>query len=235
MECIVLAGGLGTRLQGVIGPIPKCMAPVAGQPFLYHLFVYLQQQGCKRIILSLGFRAEVVIQWLTEHQWSFDIDYVIEQEQLGTGGGIAFAMEQAHDSDVAVINGDTMFRADLNGMMNFHRLKKSATSLALKKMFAFQRYGIVCLDADQRITSFEEKQYRDEGFINGGIYIISKKALTELELPQKYSFEKDYLETFVSRQQFYGYTSEAYFIDIGIPEDYERAQLDLNTTDHHNG
>jgi D-glycero-alpha-D-manno-heptose 1-phosphate guanylyltransferase len=227
MECIVLAGGLGTRLQGVIGAQPKCMAPVAGVPFLQHLFHYLAAQQCSRVILSLGFRHEVVTEWLPLHNWSFAIDYVIEETPLGTGGGISLAMTKAQAEDVAVINGDTMFRVDLAGMMAFHLQHEAATTLALKEMQHFERYGVVRTNEQDLITSFEEKQYRDHGWINGGIYIIHKAALAARQLPQKYSFEKDYLETIVAEAKLYGYPSQAYFIDIGVPEDYAQAQSDF--------
>ena len=87
MECIVLAGGLGTRLRGVIGEMPKCMAPVGGKPFLYWLFRYLSGQGCTRCVLSLGYRHEAVLSWLRQNPPDFAVDYVVEQEPLGTGGG----------------------------------------------------------------------------------------------------------------------------------------------------
>lgn len=227
MECIVLAGGLGTRLQGVIGAYPKCMAPVNGKPFLHYLFTYLQSQPCTRVILSLGFKHDVVTEWLGTQQWPFDIDYVIEQEPLGTGGGIQLAMQQALDADVAVLNGDTMFRADLGKMLEFHREKQAAATLALKEMHHFDRYGVVNTGAGQCITAFEEKQYRDTGLINGGIYIINRKSFFDKDMPEHFSFEKHYLELFVKEKHFFGYEDKGYFIDIGIPEDYEKAQQDF--------
>lgn len=203
------------------------MAAVAKKPFLAHLFSYLAEQQCTRVILSLGFRHDVITEWLSTTHWPFEIAYVIEHEQLGTGGGIALAMQEAQSENVAVINGDTMFRVNLNSMMQFHIHKKSATTLALKEMFAFERYGIVKTDEQQQITSFEEKRYTDAGWINGGIYIINKDYLAAMQMPEKFSFEKDYLEAFVNKQSFFGYSADAYFIDIGIPEDYAQAQIDF--------
>ncbi|PZF73162.1 nucleotidyltransferase family protein [Taibaiella soli] len=229
MECIVLAGGLGTRLQGVIGAYPKCMAPVNGLPFLHYLFVYLEKQQCNRVILSLGFKHEVITQWLDTQDWPFEIDYVIEVEPLGTGGGIQLALEQAAENDVLVLNGDTMFMVDLAAMLTFHREQKAETTLALKEMHAFDRYGIVHTDDAGQIISFEEKKYMESGLINGGIYTINKMAFFGKELLKRFSFEKQYLELFVAEKQFYGYRSESYFIDIGIPEDYHRAQQDFKT------
>jgi len=203
------------------------MAPVAGKPFLHHLFDYLAAQGCQRAILSLGFRHEQVLEWLEQHNWPFAIDYVIEEAPLGTGGGIALAIHKAADNDVIVINGDTMFAVDLADMLLYHRLQQASATLALKEMFAFDRYGVVRTGEDGHISSFEEKQYREQGLINGGIYILNKEQLQAKQLPERFSFEKDYLEKYVGEHQFYGFQSDSYFIDIGVPEDYNKAQEDF--------
>ncbi|MCF8448279.1 MAG: nucleotidyltransferase family protein [Taibaiella sp.] len=229
MEVIILAGGLGTRLQGVIGDYPKCMAPVNGKPFLAYIFDYLAQQHCVRIILSLGYRHEVVEEWLAKQDLPFVVDCVIEPEPMGTGGGLQLAMRQAAADNVVVLNGDTMFMADLKAQMDCHLQYHSCLTLSLKKMQDFDRYGVVNTNDAGLITSFEEKKHRDSGMINGGVYIINTKAFLLKHLPVKCSFEKDYLERFVKEGKFYGCPSDAYFIDIGIPTDYAQAQTDFKT------
>ena len=228
MEVIILAGGLGTRLKDVIGAYPKCMAPVNGKPFLSYLFDYADAQGATRVILSLGYKHRVVTDWLETFDYlPFELDYVIESEPLGTGGGILAAIEEAETDDVAVLNGDTMFKVNLREQYKYHKEKNAATTLALKKMHNFDRYGVVNTDAAGIITSFEEKQQKEEGMINGGVYFINREAFLAKNLPEKFSFEKDYLERFVKEKKFYGFTSEDYFIDIGIPVDYDAAQVDF--------
>ncbi len=230
MECIVLAGGLGTRLRGAIGEnTPKCMAPVNGHPFLHYIFEYLTAQQCTRVILSLGHKHEVILDWLKTEQRPFEADYVLEQEPLGTGGGIQLALLQAKSEHVAVLNGDTMFRVSLKEQLDLHVAKDAETTLALKQMHNFDRYGVVNVDVNNCITSFEEKQQRETGLINGGIYVINRNAFLTRELPEKHSFEKDYLEAFVAERKFYAYASDSYFIDIGIPQDYQQAQQDFKT------
>lgn len=229
MECIILAGGLGTRLQGVIGDQPKCMAPVNGHPFLHYLFNYLEKYDCTRVILSLGHKHEAVLEWLKIQHRSFEISYVVETEPLGTGGGIQLAMQQAKEKEVIVLNGDTMFCVDLKELLKVHTSHRAGTTLSLKEMHNFDRYGVVNTNSDSIIISFEEKQYRDVGLINGGVYAIDKNYFFAKGLPQKFSFEKDYLEAFVSEGRFQSYISNEYFIDIGIPVDYEKAQEDLKT------
>lgn len=227
MECIVLAGGLGTRLQGVIGAMPKCMAVVAGQPFLFHLFQYLESQNCHRVILSLGYKHEMVENWLIATDWEFEINIVIETEPLGTGGGISLAMKQAESENVFVLNGDTMFRVDLKAMMDFHQSKNSITTLALKQLSDFERYGVVKINENQCVQSFEEKKHYSKGLINGGVYILYRNSFLDNSFPEKYSFEKDYLEKQVDEHTFYGFIADTYFIDIGVPEDYNQAQKDF--------
>ncbi len=227
MECIVLAGGLGTRLRGTIGDYPKCMALVNGKPFLQYIFQYLEQQHCSRVILSLGYKHELITEWLQNEKWPFKIDYVIEYEPLGTGGGIQLALKEAKSQHVLILNGDTMFRLDLDKIMDFHLRQKAAATLGLKKMYDFDRYGLVNIDSFNTITSFEEKKKRDAGLINGGVYVVDKDHVFGKHLPEKFSFEKDYFEAFVNEKKFCGFMSDAYFIDIGIPEDYQRSQEDF--------
>lgn len=230
MECIVLAGGLGTRLQGVIGAMPKCMALVAGQPFLFHLFQYLTEQNCDRVILSLGYQHQIVENWLVATDWEFEMEIVIEHEALGTGGGIALAIQKAKTEQIFVLNGDTMFNVSLEAMLQFHHARKSSASLALKQMEYFERYGVVHIDAQQNIVSFEEKKFQESGLINGGIYLLDKQYFDSKMLPEKFSFEKDFLERFVDERKFFGFISDSYFIDIGVPEDYHQAQIDFATS-----
>jgi D-glycero-alpha-D-manno-heptose 1-phosphate guanylyltransferase len=232
VECIVLAGGLGTRLQSTIGAMPKCMAMVAGQPFLFHLFRYLETQKCTRVILSLGYMHQMVENWLIATDWEFEIEIVIEKEPLGTGGGIALAMQKARAQHVFVLNGDTMFLVDLNAMSAFHSRHKSCTTLALKSMEHFERYGLVEMDERHCVQSFQEKKFYDHGLINGGVYIIDKMHFEEKNLGTQFSFEKDYLERFVFEKLFFGFETANYFIDIGVPEDYAQAQIDFVKTEN---
>lgn len=228
MECIILAGGLGTRLRGVIGEQPKCMAPVNGRPFLYYLLRYLETQGCTKLILSLGYRHEAVTDWLKGQSLPFKIDWVIEQEPLGTGGGIRLALTAAGDNEVFILNGDTFFDVSLKDMLAYHQQQPATTevSLALKEMRDFERYGTVSLNGNM-ITAFEEKRPRTQGLINGGVYLIDRIAFLNRQFPDKFSFEKEYFEAFVAQHHFSGYTCNGYFIDIGIPEDYDKAQQDF--------
>jgi D-glycero-alpha-D-manno-heptose 1-phosphate guanylyltransferase len=226
MECIILAGGLGTRLRGIVQDVPKCMAPVAGEPFLAHLFNWLEAQMCDHVILSLGYKHEVVIEWLRNKAFTFKLSWVIEQEPLGTGGGIKRACSKSKENHVFVVNGDTMFDISLRDMIAELGTEDKAV-LALKPMKRFDRYGSVKISEDGYITAFCEKQFQEEGLINGGIYLLNKQKSQLQSMPDRFSFEQDFLEVEVGRKALKSIVQDAYFIDIGVPEDYYRAQEDF--------
>lgn len=226
MEVIILAGGLGTRLRSVVADVPKCMAPVAGKPFLWYLLKYLTKFSVNRVILSVGYLREVIFDWIKEHknEFPFDFDYAIEEEPLGTGGGIKLALSKANDSYAIVLNGDTFFDVDLDILCQFHNNSETNITLALKLMNNFNRYGTVSLNTiSKKIISFNEKQYCAEGLINGGVYIIDRKAQIFEGLPDKFSFETAVLEPQCAVHNLQGIVQDGYFIDIGIPEDYDKA------------
>ena len=232
IPAIVLAGGLGTRLRSVISDLPKPMAPVCGQPFLHYLFLYLHRQGITDVILSVGYRHEAIKDFFGEKYNRINITYSVESEPLGTGGGIVQAMSLI-DSDAFVLNGDTFFDIDMSQLLDFHHSSKADISLALKRMTDFDRYGTVEVGNCDRVLQFHEKQHRSEGLINGGVYVLNKdifrkvEAIEEIELPQKFSFERDILEKHIIHMHYHALEFDNYFIDIGIPEDYQKAQEDF--------
>lgn len=227
-QCIILAGGLGTRLRDAVPDLPKCMAPVAGKPFLHYVVNHFRQQGVEQFIFSLGYRHEVIVDYIKKNYPSGEMEYVIEAEPLGTGGAIRLAGEKAAHEQVLVTNGDTLFRIDAGKLAEFHRQKQAECTLSLKPMENFDRYGLVELqEPDHTIASFREKQYYRSGLINGGIYALDIKKFIKKAWPVKFSFEKHYLEQFFTSGSIYGHVQDEYFIDIGIPEDYEKANSDF--------
>ena len=225
MECVVLAGGKGTRLRSVVSDLPKCMALVAGRPFLAWLLDDLREAGFDHIILSLGYKHEAVEAWVATRPDRDSITCVVEEEPLGTGGGVRLALRQAREDAVFILNGDTFFGVDYPAMQAFHRQSGAQATLALKPLRDFDRYGEVTLDGEGRITAFREKRPCAEGLINGGVYLLQRDALAEM--PERFSLEKDYFEPKAESAGLAGFRSEGYFIDIGIPADYARAQRDF--------
>lgn len=227
-EAIILAGGFGTRLQGVVKDLPKPMAPVNGRPFLTYILDYLIEYHYTRVVLSVGYLHEKIEEFFGTQCKSLEIDYAVETEPLGTGGGILFAFSKCVTDNVLVINGDTMFKVDLDEFEHFHQEKGSLLSIVLREVEDVSRYGSVVIGGNGMITLFSEKQATiGRGFINGGIYLIDRKLFEKYPQPQKFSFEKDLMTKFYTQEMFFGMPSDGYFIDIGIPEDYERAQREL--------
>ena len=227
-QAIILAGGFGTRLQGVVKDVPKPMAPVNGRPFLTYILDYLIEYQYDKVILSVGYLHEKIEAYFGNQYKSLEIDYAVETEPLGTGGGILFAMSKCVTDNVLVINGDTMFRVDLNAFERFFEGKGCLLSIVLREVDDVSRYGSVVIGSNGMITMFSEKQVSSGwGFINGGVYLINKKLFDKYPQPQKFSFEKDLMTKYYTQEMFYGMPSDGYFIDIGIPEDYARAQKEL--------
>lgn len=228
-EAIILAGGFGTRLQSVVNDRPKCMALIASKPFLYYLFEYLEKNKFKHVVLSLGYKHEIVLDWLKTVNYSFELSYVVENEPLGTGGAIKYAASKIREDVFFVLNGDTFFDIDIVSMTDFYLKNKADIVLALKPMENFDRYGCVVLGLNNHIKQFLEKQDRTQGLINGGVYLINKSIFENGTLADKFSFEKDILEKKLDRLDILGYTENSYFIDIGIPSDYNKADIDFRS------
>jgi D-glycero-alpha-D-manno-heptose 1-phosphate guanylyltransferase len=226
-EAIILAGGFGTRLKPSVPDLPKAMAPVAGRPFVSYVIDSLRMQGVERFIFSLGYKADVIIKFLSEEYSTLDYVFVIEEDPLGTGGAIQLALSEADTNDVVIANGDTLFKINLPEIYSLHTSKEAEITIALKHLQDFHRYGVVKVDEENRIKSFHEKKLYKEGLINGGIYIVNKAKFLARKLPLKFSFEQDYLERSAEEGKFFGVPQTGYFIDIGIPEDFTKAQQDL--------
>lgn len=226
-EAIILAGGLGTRLRSEVPDLPKCMAPVAGKPFLSHVIDYFLGEGIERFIFSLGYMHEHIEKYLDETFPSLHKKYVVEKEPLGTGGAIRFACASASTENVLILNGDTIFKISVKELAKLHFQKKADCTLCLKPMKDFDRYGVVELDESNRVTSFLEKKFYTTGTINGGVYALRVESLMAKPFPEKFSFEKDYLEKEYQNGKLFGIEQNGYFIDIGIPEDFKKAQFEL--------
>ncbi|EAO7337497.1 D-glycero-D-manno-heptose 1-phosphate guanosyltransferase [Campylobacter jejuni] len=214
MQAIILCGGLGTRLKSVIKNIPKPMAPINDKPFLEFIFEYLKKQGIKEVILAVSYKYEVIKEYFKDEFLGIKIKYSIEKEPLGTGGAIKEALKFIQNQ-VYVLNGDTFFDIDLSKL----KLNGSKICLALKQINDFDRYGTVNVDGLGLVISFEEKVFKKQGLINGGIYLLDKDIFKDFALQEKFSFEEFLQENYrnlKARAEIF----DNYFIDIGVPEDY---------------
>ncbi|NUM31644.1 MAG: NTP transferase domain-containing protein [Bacteroidetes bacterium] len=222
-DTIILAGGLGTRLQSIVKDVPKPMALIAGKPFLYWLLKYLSAFYPSKIILSTGYLNHTVKNYFKNTFDNIKIAYSNEDEPLGTGGAIKKALNYCNTENCLILNGDTMFTIDYNSFLNFHIENKNDFTMVLKKIENSGRYGTVKLNG-HKIEAFAEKtENAKSGLINAGIYLLGKALINKLPNEEKFSFEKDFLEKKVNDIKLSGWVSDGYFIDIGIPEDYNKA------------
>lgn len=218
-DVVILAGGLGTRLKEISGEIPKPMVDISGRPFLYRLMEYLEQQGVRKIILSLSYKANYIIDRIKEDTpVNCEIDFIVEENPLGTGGAIKLATSKVTTDKFIVLNGDTYCELDYDDFIKSS--EESDLLISGVKVDDVSRYGSLQLDCDNNVLAMNEKGQDGPGIINSGIYLLSKNVIGDF--PQdKFSFETDFLPNFEG--VFRAYTSKPYFIDIGIPEDYHKA------------
>jgi D-glycero-alpha-D-manno-heptose 1-phosphate guanylyltransferase len=223
MEAIVLAGGLGTRLRTAVPDLPKPMAPVAGRPFLAWILDQLADAGFYRAVLAVGYRHEVIRAHFGSGYRGVELFYSVEKAPLGTGGAMRLALEQVDESPVFVLNGDTYLEADYAGLLAAHVARGVALSMAVTRVADVSRYGSLQIEND-RICGFLEKGSHGPGYINAGIYLIDTEVLAGIPVDTPYSFEQDLMVPGVETLRPLAFQADGLFIDIGVPEDYERAQ-----------
>jgi len=225
MEAIILAGGQGTRLRSVISDLPKPMAPVGGRPFLEILLDKLVENGFAHVVLSLGYKANIISAYFGKNFRGMSISYVVEETALGTGGGVRLAMEQAREDHVFILNGDTYLDRNTEELEQAWQRFKAPIVVGCE-VADTSRYGRLVLDKD-RVVGFSEKGVDGRGLINAGCYVLPRHELDAWKAGEKFSFENDYLNEAVRRKMIRVFVTKGRFIDIGVPEDYARAQTEL--------
>ena len=223
---IILAGGLGTRLKKVVQDQPKPMALIRGRPFLEYQIDFWISQGVTKFILSVGYLNHIIIDHFGDSYHTASIDYIVEDEPLGTGGALLLAAQGLKETFL-VLNGDTFFEVNLNNLIEFHKKQKSELTLSLFKPNQLGRYMGVNLKDNGEIISLQSRTNELTLLVNGGVYLVDPSALKRLNYKPniKSSLENDLLPKFISLGGgLYGFESSGKFIDIGVPEDYYRAQ-----------
>lgn len=226
-EMIILAGGFGTRLKSVVSDVPKPMAPVVGRPFLAYLMDYWIGQGVQRFVISTGYLASVIETYFGSAYRSSKITYVHEHSPLGTGGALRLALNRAswEKELILVSNGDTWYPVNLKQLFADALEVGTPITLALKRLEKNERYGGVELSSDRKVTAFGVKA-AGPVYINAGSYLLNvastKKALSDL--PESFSLESDFLVPFAASGMVGASVQNQPFLDIGIPDDYQRAE-----------
>lgn len=237
MQAILLCGGMGTRLRSVVSDRPKPMADICGKPFLQYLLEMLRDKGITEVIFALGYMGEMIEEYFQDGSaFGLKIAYSYEEEPLGTGGAIRNALPKILEEEVLVLNADTYFPMDYQGLYHFHQENDGDFSLATRGVPDISRYGAVRRDAAGRILAWNEKLEDGgqplAGEINGGIYVMKKSLIAEI--PEgKQSLEQDCIPKWLSEgKRIFGLPFEGYFMDIGIPKDYQQFITDVELGKH---
>lgn len=260
MQAILLCGGMGTRLRSVVADRPKPMADICGKPFLQYLLEMLRDKGITEVIFALGYMGEMIEEYFQDGSaFGLKITYSYEEEPLGTGGAIRNALPKILEEEVLVLNADTYFPMDYQGLLRFHQENDGDFSLATRAIEDISRYGAVRRDPAGRILAWNEKlgdggQQPGEGSkqpiegnaqqaasaspkslsgeINGGIYVMKKSLIAEI--PEgKQSLEQDCIPKWLSEgKRIFGLPFHGYFMDIGIPKDYQQFITDVEQGKH---
>ncbi len=225
MEAIILAGGLGTRLREVLYDTPKPMAPIAGRPFLEILLRILAQKNFFRVVISLGYMAEKISSYFGDSFSGMELAYVVEKQPLGTGGGTRLAMVECYEDHVFVLNGDTFLDLEVDLVERQLRLEGKPIIVG-REVSDTARYGRL-VTKNGLVTGFTEKGISGKGVINAGCYVFFRDQLNSFPVYSKFSLEDDYLPRAVAAGSFGLFMTKGNFIDIGVPEDYHRAQAEL--------
>ena len=220
LEAIILAGGIGSRLKGVVPNLPKPMAPIKDKPFLQILLESLEKKGFSRIVISVGYMAEKISNYFGDSFNGIEIVYSNESKRLGTGGAIKLAMKKISQDHVYILNGDSFIDFNVCGIEKIWKKHKEPI-IVTSYIKNVSRYGAVS-HKDGILQSFNEKGLNEPGYINAGCYILGAnfhKQFTE----DIFSFEH-WLDSKKNKIKFRVYFEKSRFIDIGIPEDYQKAQ-----------
>jgi NDP-sugar pyrophosphorylase family protein len=232
MQAVILAGGKGTRLRPLTIHTPKPIMPLVGRPFLFYQLDLLRRADVHDVVLSLSYQPNKIKDIFGDgSHFDMHIEYTVEPQPLGTAGAYKNA-EGVIDSSTVVFNGDVLTDLDLNEVIRFHRERKALVTIVLTPVENPRAYGLVEIEADGRVLRFREKPTRDDEIttntINAGTYIIEPEVLQEIPSGESYSFEYDLFPKLLAKgAAVYGFVSKYYWIDIGTPQRYVQANLDL--------
>lgn len=228
MKAFVLAGGLGTRLKGRFGDLPKPLAPLGGRPFLVRQLEWLRDRGVSRAVILAGYGADRVRETLGDGAaLGLALEYSVESEPLGTGGALQLAGNFV-DGPVLVVNGDTLGECDPWRLERDRWERGAIGAVALYRVADARARGRV-EHAEGRVDRFVEKDegFRGPAWVNGGQYAFSP-LLWRLLPAGASSLERDVLPGLAAQGLLAGSEVEGRFWDIGTPEDHERAERELS-------
>lgn len=229
LTAVILVGGEGTRLRPLTARTPKPMLPLVDRPLLAYTFEHLARHGVNRAVLSCGYLPTPIQSHFGSRYGSLEVEYRVEPEPLGTGGGIRFGAEGI-DTTFLALNGDVLHGADLTAMLAFHRASGAAGTVLLAPVEDPSRYGLVRIADDGRVRAFVEKPRPEEidtNLINAGLYVLEPAVLNLVTAGELVSIEREVFPLLVEQGSLYGFRLDGYWRDVGTPESYLMAHSDV--------
>jgi len=236
-DIVILAGGLGTRIQPVLGDVPKLLAPIGKRTYLDILLDWLQGFGACRVVLSLGHQAARIVEYVDAHpREGLAVETVIEDAPLGTAGALRLVRPHVTSETALVMNGDSWIGADLGALVKVHRAENAPATLLCVHVDDAGRYGQVEVDAESRIRAFQEKQPgAGPGLINAGVYAFGPRAWETVMETAGPSLERDVFQTLAPGSLAAHDAGNVPFIDIGTLESLARAAAIIGNDAGHEG
>ncbi len=229
-DAVILVGGKGTRLRPLTVSTPKPMLPTAGVPFLSHLLARIKAAGITHVVLGTSFKAEVFEDYFGDGaDLGLEIEYVVEDKPLGTGGGIRNVYDKLRANTVMVFNGDVLGGTDLGGILDAHHAKKADLTMHLVRVPDPRAFGCVPTDAEGRVSAFLEKtEDPPTDQINAGCYVFRRELIGEIPADRVVSVERETFPRLLEEERrVFGYVDNAYWRDMGTPSDFVRGSSDL--------
>ena len=221
-EAVILAGGYGTRLREVVADVPKPMAPIRGRPFLELQLRMLERRGFGHVVLAVGYLGHVIVSHFGDRFGGMSLSYTIEDSPLGTGGAIQTALRSCRHDRAFVLNGDTYLEFDCDAADRLWQSERCGVIVG-RELPDTSRYGRL-MTSDGWATGMVEKGVTGPGIVNAGCYILSRDQLVGVDHPMPFSFETDVLARILPTSPFRIFVTDGLFIDIGVPDDFARAQ-----------
>lgn len=232
MRAVIMAGGKGTRVASVNGTLPKPMLPICGKPVLLHQIACLKRQGITDITLTIGHLGQQISDYFGDgSRFGVQIDYIEEQEPLGTAGALCYLKGRVTD-DFLLINGDLIFDVDFHRLMDFHKNKKAAVTLLIHPNDHPYDSGIIIADASGKVTGWltkEEKRGWYRNCVNAGIHVLSSVLLDRIDSPRKIDLDREILKPLIPSGEIFVYRSPEYVKDMGTPERITQVEQALTT------
>ncbi len=231
MKGMIMAAGVGTRLHPLTKDIPKPMVPIAGRPLMEHIIHLLRIHGFTQLVANLHYLPQTIQNYFGDgSRFGVNLKYSYEPDLMGTAGGVKNNQDFL-DETFVVVSGDALTDINLAAFLDFHKQKGAIASIALKPMEEVERFGVVIVDSDGRITSFQEKPKKEEALsnlVNTGVYIFEPEIFNYIPGEEVYDFGKNLFPRLAAEgAPFYGYVTQDYWCDVGNLEAYSQAQKDV--------